>query len=147
MDAVERWLVEQDSKSIIAPERQKPFVGVQSPHFVDPEVADQTTLVEPETPDKKRKNAWRKAASDLYKKGMSTSDVSGDAPDCSQEINQFMSSNGLRPYTEDETQGVPGVLDNFIKKAMFRKEKGEHPELDDSVIMQIVEDHLRAGES
>ncbi len=103
MDAAERWLAQQESDSTIVPERQVPFVGVQSPHFVD-----------------------------------TNADVSGDAPDCGQEVDQFLTSRGNAP------SGIG--LDDALKKLMFMKEKKEHPTLDDETVMQIVEDHIEAGD-
>ena len=102
MDIVDRWLAEQEESSTIVPERQQPFIGVQSPGFVD------------------------------------IADVSGDAPDCGQEIDQFLTSRGNTPSGID--------LDGAMKKLMFMKEKKEHPTLDDAMVMQIVEDHFDSGD-
>ena len=103
MDIVDRWLAKKEESSIIVPERQQPFVGVQPPHLVD-----------------------------------ASADVSGDAPDCGQEIDQFLMSRGNRP------SGIG--LDDALKKLMFIKEKKEHPTLDAETVMQIVEDHFDSGD-
>ena len=65
-------------------------------------------------------------------------DVSGDAPDCGQEIDQFLMSRGNAP------SGIG--LDDALKKLMFIKEKKEHPTLDAETVMQIVEDHFDSGD-
>jgi|GEM_PF-5701405 len=65
-------------------------------------------------------------------------DVSGDAPDCGQEIDQFLLSRGGAPSGID--------LDVALKKLMFMKEKKEHPDLDQETVMQIVEDHIDSGD-
>ena len=102
MDAIDAWLKKQDESSIITPERQQPFIGVQPPHLVD------------------------------------IADVSGDAPDCSQEIDEFLMSRGSAP------SGMG--LDDALKKLMFMKESKEHPSFDREEIMQIVEDHFASGD-
>lgn len=142
MDAVDRWMSKQDSA--IAPERQQSFIGVQSPHFVDAtadeaSVSRQTKITEftPSDEREKKNKGIIQAAKDLMRKA-ALGDVSGDAPDCNQEIDQFLTSRGNAP------SGIG--LDDAMKKLMFIKEKKEHPTLDDETVMQIVEDHIDSGD-
>jgi len=65
-------------------------------------------------------------------------DVSGDAPDCGQEIDQFLNARG------NTSSGIG--LDDALKKLMFIKEKKEHPSLDAETVMQIVKDHIDSGD-
>ena len=148
MGIIDNWLTKQDNKSIIAPQRDHPFVGVQPPHLVDATADMQTKMTKfmPEDPEEAESRKKALARKNLIRVHQ---DVSPDAPPTNhrerQSMNAFLQSHKSLELADDVWKREPDILERFLKYHAFKKERSEHPSLPDEAVDQIVEDHIRGG--